>query len=812
MKGGFFRGRVFLMAAMLAVGLFAFGGCGGGGGGSNPVPSTQLVEVNAKAVLQSDRFSSGCVWKQVEGKSVILSDPNSVSPYFRPREEGNYHFSLFNGSSKIDDITIIAYVPSSIAVTNPNGLKNSTTNDASMDIKGSVSQRVKSVACKNLSTSKEYNGIIGDDGTFTVGSVEFIGGLNALEFIGVDDLGFLCKTGVEVTFNPSIEFVNMLKAEPYGMELNTPTAVTFSLEIYEHNERLVPKKFDVYEVDKVGAKILKVGELAKSQAEEGVFSASITISHSVEGAHYYRAFNEEDGLQMSNIASLTVIRLIPEEVVRQSDRIVDEKFNAIFPKSMDTFDEFVFERHIENLLSELSTTEGVKSATLSQEGNAVRIEFTSGAKVTVVFSIVEETNSLSGNSNSTVWLSTYNKSFIQNFIGSDKAAIFCPFEKDFASGLLSAWKGAGELIRKRYSTVKNLKNNEIRMDDYRDLGDVGIFLMESHGTVGGNSSNRTMVLSGVERRNDRSSGEQLRDQLDEQRGFLEFVKNKVFVKSVGILWLNEEGETYFIFPPFFRHYLNGKLKNALVYMIACQGLRQDDLSNAFLEAGAAGVLGYTEDALFRVTYETGNTFFENMLGGSTAGKALEEATKREGGNMLRYVGNNDLKLLNNFVPIKSYYFGQSGSYYSKTSQKSFAFVSGGMDINLLEQGDSTDFLSLNTNGKINFKDGAWLQLGGTKLKFSKDNLGTVGQYQMQKWTTNHMEFTHYDDNNKAIKTRADIVVEQTGENTIKMTVEHPYAKITVSFLRSGISPFSYVDSGDSPISRDFGASTSEFLR
>lgn len=91
--------------------------------------------------------------------------------------------------------------------------------------------------------------------------------------------------------------------------------------------------------------------------------------------------------------------------------------------------------------------------------------------------------------------------------------------------------------------------------------------------------------------------------------------------------INTNSKSVSLLPLFFTHYYaddNG-LNNALVYLGACNGLKNNVLAASFLSGGAKVVLGYTSPVTFLYERRISNELLSQLARGKTVSKALEIA-------------------------------------------------------------------------------------------------------------------------------------------------------------------------------------------
>lgn len=224
-----------------------------------------------------------------------------------------------------------------------------------------------------------------------------------------------------------------------------------------------------------------------------------------------------------------------------------------------------------------------------------------------------------------------------NTIGNKKALILSSFASNedvtyigsYRDMLLNRLNGY-----KSYGISTTIKYNAT-VEDYRNLlDDYGMIFINSHGTMLNNSP--AICLS-----QECDIVNITKYSYDLWHGILEVYG------GIGIV-----GARYAIGSNFIEFYHENTLPHSLVYSCICHGLENNDLANAFLQAGAATFTGFSDTVLCSYDRNILDTYTENLLLGKTTQESFNDAVKQHGASdgdstpaFFTLRGDTDLKII-----------------------------------------------------------------------------------------------------------------------------------------------------------------------
>ncbi|GHV40102.1 hypothetical protein FACS1894187_20700 [Synergistales bacterium] len=158
------------------------------------------------------------------------------------------------------------------------------------------------------------------------------------------------------------------------------------------------------------------------------------------------------------------------------------------------------------------------------------------------------------------------------------------------------------------------------------------------------------------------------------------------------------------------------------------------------------------------------------------------------------------------------YVATGGHYDSIESQTNSPLENGSLTIDARDSAVGKDWLHLNTNGRINFKSGAWLSIN-KDMVYKKEKVGnTPSGNPLQKWDGVNTEHIYYSSAGyRPVTLHARYTLTQKDQNTLELLVEHifpkKYSNIVVTFQKSSAqsSSLSVLDNSV----QEIGAGSSE---
>lgn len=168
------------------------------------------------------------------------------------------------------------------------------------------------------------------------------------------------------------------------------------------------------------------------------------------------------------------------------------------------------------------------------------------------------------------------------------------------------------------SSTRVLKNGEVTLDTLKTLYQYNVVFLNTHGGI---DQNNAVMISTRERYTQATKDQHLAD----------WQKGRIIPGTIA------DGSTYWsILPNFVNYYSNGRFKNALVYMSACDtfGDHEDNLTmaNAFINNGAVSYFGWRKSVSFSLAGSMATSLFNTLTDPKleaakrSTGSAFDKAT------------------------------------------------------------------------------------------------------------------------------------------------------------------------------------------
>jgi antitoxin component YwqK of YwqJK toxin-antitoxin module len=235
----------------------------------------------------------------------------------------------------------------------------------------------------------------------------------------------------------------------------------------------------------------------------------------------------------------------------------------------------------------------IADAGLSEDGTTIWIDYANGVKGAIfTASQVEESPPVSFSSlrqdyrslNQVSMMATNLRQDLSsagnhpNMVGNRLAIVLCPFEHEIKGPAEAATDQIRDHLRSCGFSVEYISNQEVNVKLLRDINRYGVIYLATHGGI----RNEEMVLSSGEKPTTKRTNDFYAEDIVGPEG------------RIGIGTLGHSKESYYIvFPSFFSHYSGDTgFPKSLVYISACNSLKQEDMANAFLAKGVAAYIGY----------------------------------------------------------------------------------------------------------------------------------------------------------------------------------------------------------------------------
>ena len=677
-------------------------GCGGDGSASNSTgdnssisPSASAgsdIAVNKYSAVSLDASLSNDAtsykWLQTEGPTVNLSDDESVTPEFIPKSAATYRFTLQatneNGSDT-DEIIVVSQEISTVSFTSPTFDEAITISQSPIAISGSTGQYITSVILKNKTTGASYDGSLDGNGSFSIGNVDLQSGDNVFELVGTDNTGTLSKDTLLVTYNNSVNFLSSPAFSVDSGFINDDVETIVSIAIDE-NQNIISDGVNLAELDSNGTTTTIIttlyddGNVANGDdiAGDGVYSRKVILNKSEAAIYNYRVAVNTGVTEYSSPIYFTVLTPLTDQDIQSADETTEAAFTDNFPAVGSKFTQSEFDTYKHEILAELLSLSDVADAQFSTDENSIVIVFNSGLIHTIDF-VYADTKSGSRSANYVSNLSTtsqpklsYQPSSLKtnlsympiikaaapvvssqtkiqiDSIGSYRSLALSPFKWQFEpyDDIDGAYVKIQNSSSPNFSASTPITDYDVTVEHFKNLSQYSVVVISSHGGLDG--SNPVIYTSEEATLNKQKSYQK---DIVANRLMISH-KITILVEDGGFFWFDskESKKVFKIAPSFITKY-NNNMPNTLVYMSICQGVSNNGLANAFINAGAGAFIGYTDIVNASYAYNAGQTFFDSMIDGKTVKEAVKDATDAHGINdgdntpaAFVYRGNGDLIL------------------------------------------------------------------------------------------------------------------------------------------------------------------------
>ena len=415
---------------------------------------------------------------------------------------------------------------------------------------------------------------------------------------------------VDPAFLSDLEFDETLFFEDEGADIlvyvmAAPTEGVDSIALYRTDEDGEALSLVSYLLDNGSA---SAGDVLP---RDGVYSFLIPPSAQPDkaGSYYYRAFLDAETTRGSSLVELEVVEDIEIGAYEKAISETEDMLAHVIPGYDGKIEENQFHLYRDQILAELLADSDVLRADLSDEGTAILVEFTSGVDLCVTYertrigtSSIREAiaRELQYPASVEALLSTDGfpaaTKRVSQPIGSYTTRSLSPFYSQFIS-----WGGddsnyAYRLLQNSaeplFAAEPPVRGEEVTTEHFKNIARFGVVILSSHGVV--LNGEPTVVLS---RQHSSAEIDALRKEIDS-----------------GALILGNGG-TLHIGPKFIARHNDARGRDGYINLGLCQGIMREGLADALLEAGFAGVTGFTDNVDNDYAYNCSGTMIESMLSG-----------------------------------------------------------------------------------------------------------------------------------------------------------------------------------------------------
>jgi len=465
-------------------------------------------------------------------------------------------------------------------------------------------------------------------------------------------------SGTKVKKTLSESYTYVLKASNLDIvkeDYNNVSAFTVSTAGKATKVELINKANDeVYEMIDTGDTSLK-----DDIANDGIFNYALTIDNSKEKEfEFYAKVTTKEKVYETNTITVNVMsKITQEEADGMAAVFSDSNLKSYIDKINQTNDDSEIKSAKKGIVAYFKGLEDdgtIKDLKGGVDEGVVTFKFENGIIGGFVLDITKDAEIFSadyGISDET--LGTVKNPALKANDADTGEKLFTVEEGNVVGNnkvlILSSFSSAPSNFTKSYTDLKEKLDSykdydfeteivfDAKLSDYRSkLSGYGQIYINSHGSM---YNGEPMIC------------------LDEAATSTNYIENSADLKAgrIGAFGTALDYDAnYAIFPSFIEYYyMFDELPNSLVYMCICHGFESDGLANAFLNAGAQTITGFTDSVLVSFDKKIIGTYVDELLSGKTTEKAVDETIATNGTNdgddtpaYFEKKGNPNLVILN----------------------------------------------------------------------------------------------------------------------------------------------------------------------
>ena len=359
---------------------------------------------------------------------------------------------------------------------------------------------------------------------------------------------------------------------------------------------------------------------------DGVYSFLIPPSMQPDevGSYYYRAFLDAGTTRGSSIVELEIVEDIEigayEDAMSETEGILA----GIIPEYDGEISESRFYQYRDAILTKLLESPNVLRAELSQEGSAILIEFVTGVDLCVTYDrtrvdapgireaitrelpfstiVADELFAAQG-----LFLSRGAAQPISSYTACGLSPFYTQFVSWGGDDTDYAYRFVQNNANPTLAAEPTVRNEDVTVEHFKDIARFGVVILSSHGVV--LNGEPTVLLS---RQHSSEEIEALRKDINS-----------------GALTL-DAGGTLYIGPKFIARYNGMNGGDGYINLGLCQSIMREGLADALLEAGFAGVTGFTDNVGNGYAYDCSGSMVESMLSGQSFKEAYASTIAKLG--------------------------------------------------------------------------------------------------------------------------------------------------------------------------------------
>ncbi len=503
----------------------------------------------------------------------------------------------------------------SITVTSPTSEAIYVTDQQTVDLSGSASddQGVTGVTWANVSTGSSGN--CTGTTSWSVSGILLQGGDNLIVVTASDAAGNAGKDSLRVTYNKYVSFTTGPTADPSALTMAQSTDVTIRIGIAP-NPNLLDSTVRLLRINSQGQVTDSLNFLyddgdwlyhGDDIAGDGIFSTKQNFFESFEGTIRLRIMamtheTEGDVIAYSSVFTIPVVSAVTTQEFSTALNAQNSGWDKYDSLAAEVSEDSAKQQTIDWLKGQ----SGVDSAGLTDEGDAIWVEYHSGISGMILLYADDvkggssERNRekqpkapLSSQTRGSLDLSKVGSyaHFMadEDTVGSTKVLIYDAFHTQFPT---EGNQICSIFVKSECPqfTVTHAKNTGCTVDMVETFSQYGTIYISTHGSV---RDGKVRFLTGEEP--DTLSFDLIR-----------FIELKLKMLGLGTV----KGKTYYAIYPSF---ITGNYPKSIVFNSSCYSGANQTMSNAFRNKGVLTYLGYDKSVGGTFARTSATAFFEKMV-------------------------------------------------------------------------------------------------------------------------------------------------------------------------------------------------------
>lgn len=448
----------------------------------------------------------------------------------------------------------------------------------------------------------------------------------------------------------AIKYKFELKADKTEFLVNdTNSIVTFTVSISEEIKSItLTEKKSKTDYTMVDDGAFSEGYGGDDIANDGTYTASIALDTSQKADLKFTAVVETSkAKEKTNSVSVSVLSPLDSSISDEMSSVYeDETLLASAETIKNSTDQGEIDKAREDIVAYFKGLE--KDGTINDlkgDKDSESLSFTFSSGVLGGFILEYDPNSLSlggaspdshlDAASDTAGLTLYEVDE-DNIVGNNKALILTTFDASATSFVDYYVEAYNKLdTAAMYDFAPNIIYNATVANYQTELGNYGMIFIDSHGTI----YNGDPIIC-------------LNEKVTADNIF-QYSLDLLSGRLVTLGSIAEGTATYAITPSFITYYYGGGgLDNSLVNISICKGYKNSKLVDAFINAGAGTVTGYTDTVLVSYDKSIIGSYLDNLMAGKTAKEAQDAAIAVCGADdgdatpaAFKLTGNEDLTIM-----------------------------------------------------------------------------------------------------------------------------------------------------------------------